>query len=130
MIRPEKLRVSRVVKKLPVSYGTQVLPLDRNRDQFNLVNTLQFHKPTKQAAKELRTENQAKRKSNVPSSVQPYLRPERIVGLVEQKSREHNWDLAYADGFPRLGCGAAKGGRGFARMVLCGFNAALLNRVS
>jgi hypothetical protein len=28
-----------VVKKLPVSYGTQVLPLDRNRDQFNLVNT-------------------------------------------------------------------------------------------
>jgi hypothetical protein len=60
MICPEKLGVSRVVKKLPVSYGTQVLPLDRNRDQFNLVNTLKFHKPTKQAAKELRTENQAK----------------------------------------------------------------------
>jgi len=59
MSRLEKLGVSQVVKKLPVSYGTQVLPTDRNRDQFNPVNTLKFHKPTNQAAKE----NQAKGKS-------------------------------------------------------------------
>jgi len=63
MSRPEKLGVSQMVKKLPVSYVTQVLPLDRNRDQFKLVNTLKFHKSSTQATKEVRTENQAKGKS-------------------------------------------------------------------
>jgi hypothetical protein len=64
MDRPEKLGTSQVVKKLPVPYGTrQVLPLDCNHDQFNLDSTLKFHNPTNQAAKEVRTENQAKCKS-------------------------------------------------------------------